>query len=342
MAYEEGRTVRVLPLPQAPEGFAEMLANRYKEDEEFGGYVVPLDLAQEWENKAWVKRAPRKYKRKAKASSAFMLHDTHPEQTTKMLFISHTSKDEPVVEALVELCRNALAIPPRDIRCTSLDGSRLPGGARISDRLREEVNDAQAFVGLISYNSLQSMYVVFELGARWGAAKSLIPLLAPGVEPDILEGPLSELNPLRCGDAAQLHQLVDELAQRLGVASNPPATYQRYIDKILALPPAPKKPIVPEYLLTKLNLDFAARKGGLTPTQKELLDYLEQESKKRASIPQKDFELVRITASAYWRLETLCYLGFMEKEVTGDRGGKQTFNYRLSPEYSRFIAADRG
>lgn len=91
-----------------------------------------------------------------------------------MLFISHSSKDIDIVEALVELCRSALIMPGGKIRCTSLVGYRLPGGAVVDDQLRHEVHDANAFIGLISYNSIRSMYVFFELGARWGAGKQLV------------------------------------------------------------------------------------------------------------------------------------------------------------------------
>ena len=88
-----------------------------------------------------------------------------------MLFISHSSKDLEVVRALIYLFRSALAISPEEIRCTSLEGYRLPAGASVDEKLRQEVHEAKVFIGLISYNSLQSIYVVFELGARWGAGK---------------------------------------------------------------------------------------------------------------------------------------------------------------------------
>jgi TIR domain len=145
-----------------------------------------------------------------------------------MLFISHSSGDLGIIEALVGLFRSALAISPDSLRCTSLDGYRLPGGASIDEQLRRQVHDAEAFVGLISHRSLQSMYVIFELGARWGAGKHLIPLLAPGVASRVLQSPLSALNALSCGSAAHLHQLVEELATALkSVSTLPPRTSER-------------------------------------------------------------------------------------------------------------------
>jgi TIR domain-containing protein len=106
-----------------------------------------------------------------------------------MLFISHSSRDLQVVEALVDLFRAALPLAPENIRFSSPDGFRLPGGADTDTHLRREVPAATAFVGVISYHSLRSEYVSFEFGARWGPDKTIIPLLAPGVESTILKRP---------------------------------------------------------------------------------------------------------------------------------------------------------
>jgi hypothetical protein len=256
------------------------------------------------------------------------------------LFISHSSGDLHIVEALVDLFRSAFAISPDSLRCTSLDGYRLTGGVSIDEQLRREVHEAEAFVGLISHRSLQSMYVVFELGARWGAGKHLIPLLAPGVAPRVLQPPLSALNALSCGSAAHLHQLVAELATALNVRLYPAFAYQREIERILALPPVPAEIRVPKYLRTELEQDFRVRKERLSGSQRELLDYLEAQSVRRASIPQHDLE-TEIGArfkSVYWRVESLCSLGFIDKEVTDFKGEIPSYNYRLSDEYKSWLS----
>ncbi len=157
------------------------------------------------------------------------------------LFISHSSKDQELVEELIELLKNALRLPSSEIRCTTIDGHRLPGGANTNEQLKREVRDSKAFIGLISFAATDSMYVLFELGARWGADKHLLPLLAPGVSSDILKSPLSGLNALSCDTASQLHQLVNDIAKILEIKPEEPQAYQRYIDGILAIPPSEEK-----------------------------------------------------------------------------------------------------
>lgn len=151
------------------------------------------------------------------------------------LFISHSSADATLVNLLIDLFRASLNVLPKEIRCTSVDGYRLPaGGTHIEEQLRRDVLEARVFIGLISPASLQSTYVVFELGVRWGARKNLVPLLAPGVDPTILTSHLMSFNVLRCDSAAQLQQLVHDLAAMLGSELENPVVYQSHIDQILS------------------------------------------------------------------------------------------------------------
>jgi hypothetical protein len=136
---------------------------------------------------------------------------------------------------LVDLLRSALNLPAEDIRCTSVDGHRLAGGQETDRTLRTEIRNCEAFIGLISEASIESAYVLFELGARWGVGHHLLPLLAPNAEPSLLRGPLSGINALSCSNAADLHQMIQELGGILSLKPEGPPTYQRRIDEILGL-----------------------------------------------------------------------------------------------------------
>jgi hypothetical protein len=149
------------------------------------------------------------------------------------LFVSHSSNDARFVELLVDLLRNALNLSAADIRCTSLDGYRLPGGADVARQLRQEVAEAPAFVALISSSSLKSVYTVFELGARWGTARPLIPLLAPGLRAQDLTPPLNNLHALASDSRSQLHQLVSDVALDLNLTAESPTAYEKYLQRIL-------------------------------------------------------------------------------------------------------------
>ena len=151
------------------------------------------------------------------------------------LFISHSSRDREMAGLLVDLFRSALNLAAQDIRCTSVDGHRLAGGQETDRTLRAEIRDCEAFVGLISEASIESAYVLFELGARWGVERHLLPLLAPNADRSLLKGPLSGINALSCENSADLHQMIQELSEILGLRPEAPPTYQRRIDEILSL-----------------------------------------------------------------------------------------------------------
>ena len=149
------------------------------------------------------------------------------------IFISHSSQDKAVAEALINLLRDALNIPAHRIRCTSVDGYRLPVGASTDEQLRKEIYAARVLLGLITPTSFQSTYVLFELGARWGAQLPLAPVLASDAEANILRAPLSGLNALSCDEPAQVYQLVDNIASILKTNLGSPASYQRYVDALV-------------------------------------------------------------------------------------------------------------
>lgn len=90
-------------------------------------------------------------------------------------------------------------------------------------------------MGVVSKASLKSAFVAFELGARWGSGKPMVPLLAHNVGVASLPGPLQGINALSCSNPAQLHQFVVELTGHLDAPLDTPAAYQKCIDDVVKL-----------------------------------------------------------------------------------------------------------
>jgi hypothetical protein len=148
------------------------------------------------------------------------------------IFISHSGHDAIIAKALAELFCSAMRLAKSEIRCTSVDGYRLPAGVNTDEQLRREVLDAPVLVGLISQHSFESAYVLFELGARWGNNSFMAPVLAPKVSASILTGPISSLNALSCSSAFQVHQLVHDIAGQLNISLEPAAAYQELVESV--------------------------------------------------------------------------------------------------------------
>lgn len=151
------------------------------------------------------------------------------------IFITHSSKDNIFVEALTDLIRAALNISAEKIRCSSVPGYRLPTGADTDEQLRREVYDAKVLIGVMTKSSMKSAYVLFELGARWGAKKKMFPILACGADSGVLGGPLKGISSLSCNNAADVHQLIDEVGLELKLRKQSTASFQSKIEKLSKL-----------------------------------------------------------------------------------------------------------
>lgn len=151
------------------------------------------------------------------------------------LVISHSSVDADLVKVLVELVRLSLSLPAEEIRGTSVDGSRLPGGADAPARLRKEIAEAPAFVFLLTPASRASAYVLMEVGARWGTSKRILPLVARGIEPSEVPGPISHLTALDASKTGGVHQLVTDLAEELQISASGLASYEEALHKVVKL-----------------------------------------------------------------------------------------------------------
>lgn len=228
------------------------------------------------------------------------------------IFISHSSRDSVVAKSLAELFRNAMRLTKPEIRCTSVDGYRLPAGASTDEQLRREVLEAPVLVGILSHHSFESAYVLFELGARWGKNAYMAPVLAPGADASIIKGPLSSINALRCESGSQMHQLVDEIASQLGIRLESASSYQEYVDAVVAhqegaLKIEPYSPADDEYsdaegiIKTYCEAQWAndyRMQAHCIDKQRDAVEQLRSQT--RAGVPDEIFLRIRKKARQEW------------------------------------------
>jgi hypothetical protein len=141
------------------------------------------------------------------------------------VFISHSSKDSKIASTIIQILKAAFNMSSEEIRCTSIDGFRLPLGAPIEERLKLEVYDSKALIALITPNALKSSYFLFELGARWGAELQIFPLIAGGAEASDLNDWLRNFNALNCNSESQVLQMIKDLGIFLDLKPEPADSY---------------------------------------------------------------------------------------------------------------------
>jgi hypothetical protein len=165
---------------------------------------------------------------------ALMRYGESAENQGILVLISHSSKDKALAEALIDLLRSGLGLLASQIRCSSVDGYRLPAGVNTHDQLRKEIKSVKVLIGLLTPNSLSSTYVLFELGARWGAGLFMIPLLA-GTQPEEMRGPHGVLNALSCETEGQLIQLVEDCGRQFNLEGQSAASYLKQVKAVKGL-----------------------------------------------------------------------------------------------------------
>ena len=144
-----------------------------------------------------------------------------PSEPSIDVFLSHSKKDELLAGALLDLLRDCLEIPKERIRYTSGAGYRYAPGDDHDEEIRREVYGCKVFVGLLTPYSIQSSYVLFELGARWGANKRIAPLMACGVMPGDLPGPVKGKNAFQATKEEDVIEFLEKIAKYIG--KSPPA-----------------------------------------------------------------------------------------------------------------------
>ena len=132
------------------------------------------------------------------------------------IFISHSSKDVELVKRLINLIRKVFNLRANSIRCTSVDGYKLKIGADSNTILRKEVKDSKVFIGVITRNALNSIYTIFEFGARWGSELPFFPIICDGKGTSLLKSPLKEINAANANDTSSIHQFLEELKDLIG------------------------------------------------------------------------------------------------------------------------------
>jgi len=151
------------------------------------------------------------------------------------VFVSHSSADKKIAQAFIEFLRAALPLTAKDIRCTSVDGYKLAAGTNSDEQLKQEVFDAQAFLALLSPKSMKSVYVLFELGARWGANRFLAPVMVSGLPPSALKAPLSAIHAVSGDSEGDLHQLIKDLSDLLGIEAEQPNAYLKALHSFIKI-----------------------------------------------------------------------------------------------------------
>lgn len=145
------------------------------------------------------------------------------------LFISHSAQDRELVKIFVELVTKSLKIDEDSIRCTSVAPYKLSAGDKTADILRQEVTNAKIVIGILTRSSIESGYVLFELGAAWGGDVTILPVVHPSIELSALPGPLGERHGIHLNNEDDIERVLEDLADKLSIDKNRATTVRKAV-----------------------------------------------------------------------------------------------------------------
>jgi len=258
------------------------------------------------------------------------------------IFISHSSGDSEIAEALINVIIKAFKLENKSIRCTSVPGFKLPSGASTDEQLKQEIFASKVFIGIITSTSVNSTYVLFELGARWGSTLPLLPLICDPSGTALLKGPLKNINVLNATDASDIHQFIYDLSDHLEIKPEDTNAYIKEIEILKNL--SANKKDVPKMAkaepLSKNdpdgfeNVEEIIKEHSIKewPDDYEMqVDFIERQRKavaelkkgKPEDIDEKTFEKIRERAKNEWPFDFEMRLDTEERQIENLRKLKE-------------------
>ena len=127
----------------------------------------------------------------------------------KEVFISHSTKDKPLIDEFVKFIILGLDVDRKNIYCVSYNPDEIPAGEQFTEHIKFNINNSKVVFFLITPNFLESKFCLAELGAAWALGKKIIPIIVEPLNFDALgETPLLAKQAFKLGS---VETIADEL-----------------------------------------------------------------------------------------------------------------------------------
>ncbi len=202
---------------------------------------------------------------------------------SKSVFVSHATKDTPLITSLVDLIEDGIGVPEGEIFCSSLPGYGIPAGKNFVGYMRDQMDAPRVVVLVLTQNYFQSHFCLSELGAAWVKGHNIFPILVPPLTYSDVKDVLLGTQVIRVDDDVAYNQLREalegyQLASKSGTKwdTKRKLFLQKLPDLIASLP-----------IPTAIDpAEHAAALSKLSEAQVELLNYEAEADKLKRYISQ--------------------------------------------------------
>lgn len=111
-----------------------------------------------------------------------IINMTKPQANCHKIFISHSSKDKPIVESFVDdILQLGVGLDSKDIFCTSIEDMAIQNGEDIRQHIHANIKIAEYSIILFSKNYKKSEICLNEMGAVWAYDTNVRYYILPGM-----------------------------------------------------------------------------------------------------------------------------------------------------------------
>ena len=181
-------------------------------------------------------------------------HHVNDEITkTPAIFISHSSKDKPIITNFVEnILLVGMGFTLKDIAYTSEEAFGVEPGENISTYIKENIIGASMVLIMLSDNYRSSEVCLNEMGATWALQKKCVSVLLPGTSFDNLGWLTSLEKAVMINNKTQLSKLCETIAKQCGVEIKDRFTIaSQKIDGFIASISTKKQPVPEKFKALK-------------------------------------------------------------------------------------------
>ena len=173
------------------------------------------------------------YRWLVEVGSPLFLLEKEEGKNRRKIFISHSSKDENIVENFTKnILRLGMGISPEDIFCTSINDMDVRTGEEIKKHIKESVKYCDYVFLMISENYNESVVCLNEMGAAWVLEKQVKLFLLPETTIEDLGWVYNTNIASKIEERATLNSLYEELWKRYSFTRNA-VDWGKQIEKFL-------------------------------------------------------------------------------------------------------------
>lgn len=156
------------------------------------------------------------------------------ESKQKRIFISHSSKDKPIVQLFVDdILQLGTGLKPEHIFCTSIEDMGIKNGEDIRKHIHENIKNADYSILLISKNYKESEICLNEMGAVWAYDNKVRFYLLPDADFDSIGWLCNTRIAERIDSSIALDELHEQLQQYYSLQNESIRSWSRQREKFL-------------------------------------------------------------------------------------------------------------